>query len=296
VGLALGGPALWLLSTSSYRVLLAEYIGRAAPALRMLGPPDRAIDAVTTFGPGLVAVGTLFVLSGFIVEVVLGFVRNYLPRQLLRIIARVAGLAAVAMVVASMIGTFSQDLPHATVLRPAVSDYVADVVRTVGTTFRFRDPDPYLSMSFWVGFGWLDTMPAPAFVVALTTAVGLALAALLWKLGMERDARRLLLLAVYAVACCVSLMLYAASVHSLNRVLVGRYLIGLYLVMLVISWSGLLLFVSSAGLKSSATAISSPESRRRTSLLSETPLAAGLLTLCGVVHSYCLSFIVMRYF
>ena len=131
----------------------------------------------------------------------------------------------------------------------------------------------------------METMPPPSLVVTLTTMTGLAFVTLLVKLGVERDARRVLLLGIYAAGWCGALVLYAASVHSLYRVLMGRYLVGLYLSMLAIAWSAPLLF---------APAVPADNPKPRWWQTASGP--AVLLTLCCVIHAYCLWFIVTRYF
>ena len=69
---------------------------------------------------------------------------------------------------------------------------VVAVVGTMATMFRLADPNFLLSSTFWVGFGWLDTMPGPPFQALLVLLVGLALCALLLRIARRGEGRRLL--------------------------------------------------------------------------------------------------------
>ena len=274
-GLPAGALMFARWSTAGYRQELAKQAQQVVP---FLGPwLDR---------PGLVlSVGVAAGVGGFACELLFAWARARITGRRLAGAARVVARGAALLLIATMIGTLGPWLPRSAAIPPPSSwDYAADVLRTIATSFRLHDPDALLSSSFWVGFGWLETFPPAPLVVALTTMTGFAFAALLWRLAREEDARRVALGTICAAGWWASLVLYAVTVYSLVRVLSGRYLIGLYLSGLVIAWSGLLL-APSAGVSEHAP---------RWWPVAPRPVV--LLTLCGAVHAYCLSFIAHRYF
>jgi len=121
---------------------------------------------------------------------------------------------------------------------PPPADYVKVVLAAGATIFRVSHPDFLTSVSFWGGFGWLETVPPPAFVSALTAASGLAFAALLWVLARARTARPLIRIGFAILGYAASMSAYALSVILLTPAdLHGRYLLGMYLCMLTIGWS-----------------------------------------------------------
>jgi hypothetical protein len=129
--------------------------------------------------------------------------------------------------------------------RPAV--YVRSVMAAGATMFRVAHPDLLTSVSFWGGFGWLDTLLPPAFVSALACASGLAFAALMFVLARAGSVRALTRVGLAILGYAASLAAYALSVIVITPAdLHGRYLIGLYLCMLAIAWSSVELFVEGA--------------------------------------------------
>ncbi len=275
-GIVAGALVFWLWSTPPYRQQLAKLTEATEFSF-----PARWVDSAGV----LLAVAAMTGVIGFACEIALARARPLISRRAVDAVVRVVARGAALAVIGLMLGTLGQILPHAIAAPPAPWDYVSDVLWTAATGLRLHDPDMYLSSSFWLGFGWLETVPPTPLVVTLTTMTGLAMAALLWHLAEQRDARRVALGSIYVVGWCGALILYALSAHSMSRVLVGRYLIGLYLAVLVIAWSGPLL-----------TPASPADDKRWPRWLPAAPRAAVLLTLCGAVHAYCLSFIVSRYF
>ena len=133
-----------------------------------------------------------------------------------------------------------------------------------------------ISSSFWGGFGWIDTIPPSRFVDLCVLATGLSLIVLLAYLGLKKDARRFTWLLIISVGWMLSLATYALVTHHEYRNLHGRYLIGLYLSLLAVFFS--------------APALIRPLDR---GLITRPGL---LLTIAGAVHTYCLWFILGRYF
>jgi hypothetical protein len=198
--------------------------------------------------------------------------------------AQAGAWTATAAVAALMIGSVLLTYPVLARIdplnRPAAMEYTYDVLRAALTTFRFARPDYMTSVTFWGGFGWLETIPGNGFVSLLAGGTGLALMGLLIHVARTSDARRAFGLAGALVGFVLSLAAYALSVSQLVPVdLVGRYLFGLYLSMVLICWSGL------------AWISNGEEDRRLQSIVSLCCVLA-----CTGVHAYCLRLILHRYF
>jgi hypothetical protein len=195
------------------------------------------------------------------------------------------GLAALVLVslAASLLVTYPQ-LPLEPKHALTASERVIAVLGTMATMFRLVDPDFLLSSTFWVGFGWLDTMPRPPFQSFLVLLVGLALCALLLHIARHGEGRRLLWLFVLAGGGGASLVLYALSTQGMPMALQGRYLIGWYLAVLAVVGTTLAL------------------DHRPPSRADAAPVPSGiwraglLLALAGSIHVYCLVFVLRRYF
>jgi len=162
---------------------------------------------------------------------------------------------------------------------------VAVVLGSMATMFRLAQPDFLLGSSFWVGFGWLDTMPGPAFQALLVFLVALALVALLLHIAVRREARRFLWLLILGTGAVGSLILYTLSTQVVPIALGGRYVVGWYLAVLALVGAALTLDLRSS---EHASADEAPPSGARR--------AALLLMLAGPIHVYCLCFILRRYF
>ena len=182
----------------------------------------------------------------------------------------------VGLVLVSFVASLFVPFPHLP-LEPShpmtALERVVAVVGTMATTFRLTDPNFLLSSTFWVGFGWLDTMPGASFQAVLVVLVGLALGVLLLSLARRGLGRRLLWLAILAAGSTASLVLYTLSTQALPMALQGRYLIGSYLAVLAVVGTALTLEGTRPAWR-----------------------AALLLALAGSIHGYCLSFMLRRYF
>jgi hypothetical protein len=190
---------------------------------------------------------------------------------------------AIASFAASLLVPFPQ-FPLEPVRPLTPPERVVAVVSTMATTLRLTHPNFLLSSSFWVGFGWLDTMPGPSFQALLVLLVGAALCALLLRIARRGDGRRLLWLGVLGVGGTASLVLYALSTQRMPTALQGRYLIGWYLA-----------FLAVVGTALAAPGPSSPRGVAG-ALVSDAWRAALLLAVAGPVHLYCLAFLLRRYF
>jgi hypothetical protein len=204
-------------------------------------------------------------------------------RRLVRWTAQGLALLVVFSFVASLLVPFPQ-LPLEPTHPLTTSERLIAVVGTMVTMFRLSDPNFLLSSTFWVGFGWLDTMPGPPFQVLLVLLVGLALCAQLLRIARRGEGRRLLWLAALAAGSATSLVLYALSTQGMPMALQGRYLIGWYLAVLAVVGTALALDHRSP-LRAGADLVPSGPWR-----------AAVLLAVAGSIHLYCLTFMLRRYF
>jgi hypothetical protein len=175
-------------------------------------------------------------------------------------------------------------LPLASPRPLGVMERMAAVVGSMATMFRLTQPDFLLHSSFWVGFGWLDTMPGPRFQAVLVLLAAVTVAALLGHIASRHQVRRFLWLLVVSVGAAVSLGLYTLSTQTAPAALGGRYLIGWYLVVLAVI--GTALSLDYRALAAGPEQVEAAAARR----------AALLLALAGPIHAYCLCFILMRHF
>jgi hypothetical protein len=283
-GFGLGAAVFFVLLDDAYRSmteLYAHLFARFIPAgLRalgewLLGRPEAVA--------GLVVIG----LS---LEIAAGPLRARVAARLdrrSRGLVRWTALGLAAMVVVSLAASLLVPYPQLPLEEPypmTAAERVIAVLGTMATMFRLADPNFLLSSTFWVGFGWLDTMPGPPFQAFLVLLVGVALCALLLRIARQGEGRRLLWLLVLAGGGGASLVLYALSTQGMPMALQGRYLIGWYLAVLAVVGTALAL-----DLRPPSRASADP-------VPSGTWRAALLLAVAGSIHLYCLSFMLRRYF
>jgi hypothetical protein len=165
--------------------------------------------------------------------------------------------------------------------RPAALDYTRDAVWAGLTMLRLAGPDYRTSVTFWGGFGWLETLPSAWFVSLLTGATGTALVALLIHVAKTSDTRRAFFLTATLVGFATGMAAYAFSLTQVGVAIdiAGRYVFGLYLATLLICWSGMSLIPNGT---------SHPRMRAIVS--------SGCVIACTAVHAYCLRLILYRYF
>ena len=162
---------------------------------------------------------------------------------------------------------------------PPARDYVRQAVLACGTLLRFGRPDHLTSITFWGGFGWLDTLLPNPLISLLAASSGVALVLLLVWIGRTGSGRVLVWLGFAAGGFVLSAAVYALSiVRATPADLHGRYLLGLYISFLVIAWSALARMEQSGFI------------RRPDLLIGGTGLA------CLAVHTYSVVFILARYF
>ncbi len=217
-----------------------------------------------------------------------------------RVATAVASLGAVALVVvtlASLAVRFPTLEPFGEANPPALEHYIRDVLLVATTSWRVATPDHLLVTTFWTGFGWLDTIPPRAMVSGLVLATEASLLVSLVHLARSRAARQVGYLVVLVAGGLASLGAYAAASHALLRNLHGRYLIGLYVSGLALAWSPLLLS-GDTGLASKQRLRDRGSDRIATGASGRAePLRVPLVLIaCALLHTYCLVFILRRYF
>lgn len=199
-----------------------------------------------------------------------------------RLVRRGAPAAAVAALVV-MAGPLAVRYPTLPPLDqshlPSAADYAQRAVLAGLTLFRAAQPDYLTSVTFWGGFGWLDTLLPDRLVSLLAAASGLAAVALLLWIARTGAVRTAVAIALAAAGATASLAAYALSVILLTPAdLHGRYVLGLYLCVLLLAWSGVPRAAEAGWLRS--------------------PLAAAAAAMLGpaAVHGFALAFVTLRYF
>jgi hypothetical protein len=196
--------------------------------------------------------------------------------------ARSARIAAVVMLVVfagALVIPYPTLHPVDQLHPPGAAAYVKNALAAGLTIFRFARPDHLTSISFWGGFGWLDALLPEVLVSLLSAASGLALIVLLLWIARTRSVRAGVWLTFALAGYALSFAAYALSIiRFIPADLHGRYLLGLYLCLLLICWSGLPRIVDAGWIK---------HPRR---------LYAVAGVCCLAVHVFSLSVILRRYF
>jgi hypothetical protein len=281
-GFAVGTGAFYHLISKVYRPMLFVFAAYAPARLR----PVAVWLIEHPWG-----IAGLAALAGA-AEVGLARLRRTFPQAWARpagTLVRWTALALAAAVSLSLLGSLFLPYPQLELeplerlSRPA---FATRILATMATMFRLRDPNFLLHSTFWAGFGWLDTLPDPTFMSVLALLTAACLITLLLHLARHRDVRRFFWLVALGLGSAMALVLYALSIYDLPMALQGRYLIGWYLPVLSVIAGGVVL-------AEPPMAMVAP---RALSIRSRIPRPAALLALCGLVHTYCLCFILGRYF
>jgi hypothetical protein len=197
---------------------------------------------------------------------------------------RAAAIAGVALVVASLVASLFlryPSLPLVPIPNPyPAAEYVGRAVDTLATALRLRDTDFLTFSSFWGGFGWLDTIPPEPLLLGLVLGLAAALVALLLHLRAADDPRPPAFLLAFALGALASVVLYGVAIHRLPMNLTGRYMASWHVAVAAVVGSGAAL--AGRGPISDAA--------------SRVPRTLALLVAAGLLHAYCLTFILRRYF
>jgi hypothetical protein len=281
-GFAAGASVLFLIQDAAYRNMTRawgeQYTGGIPPWLRagaewLLQHPAAAI----VLAPAAVVLEIAFAKPRAAVQAALTTAG---PRLVRRSAFALAGLVLLSLVGSLVVSYPQLELAPGRAL--TAPERVTTVLATMATMFRLRQPNFLLSTSFWVGFGWLDTSPEAWFQAALVLVVACALVLLLRQIGLGAEARRLLWLLVLGAGGAVALVFFTLTTQ-VSKPLHGRYLIGWYLCFLAVAGGALTL-----------------DHRAPVAAVAGPPSGAGratfLLAAIGLVHVYCLCFILRRYF
>ena len=280
-----GSMTFWLSFASGLVLIATLFRPQYAPS----------VDAVSTFGtntlyPALRSFWQpwIFVclsLGAFVLEFCAFVLRRAAPVQLETLFGaatRWICFGVAALVLGSLGLSLFVDFPQLQLTEvafpPTAPRYVFDVLSVALSWARIRMPDPLLTSAFWAGFGWLDVVPSELLTDGLTIGAAVLLTILAIRTGRQRNTRRFVYLACLAGGAAATTAAYAVATYQMHRDLHGRYLIGLYITMLAVTFS------SVASARSWRTPISS--AARPTVLL----------CLAGGIHCYCLWFILGRYF
>jgi hypothetical protein len=278
-GFVLGGSTFYLLLNDPYRAMLLKFAAFAPPRLRPLHA------WLIEHPSGIFGLAALAATA----EVSLGRLRRRVagawgPAAGTGV--RFAGFALAGAVVVSLLGSLVLSYPNLELkpVQPLSSGgFVTRILATTATMFRLRDPNFLLFSTFWAGFGWLDTMPDPVFLSFLALLTAICLISLLLHLARHREVRRFLWFLALGLGSMAALVIYALSIYNLPMALHGRYLIGWYLPVLATIAGGVVL-------------ADAPGAQGPWPSVRRVPRPVPLLVLSGLVHTYCLCFILWRYF
>lgn len=203
-------------------------------------------------------------------------------RPVLAVAAKVVPVGLTMAIFVSLIGSLWWEYP---ILDSIQGDnapmplrvYLEQLAKAGLSSFRFTRPDLLLSSSFWVGFGWLDTMPGQAFVGLLVGATAISVVGLLLHIARHVEVSRFVALVILGLGLVLTLAGYAYAAYAATVNLHGRYLVGWYLTIVALFWTW------------PAVAASRPPG-------DAWPRAAALAALVVFVHAYSLTFILRRYF
>lgn len=158
--------------------------------------------------------------------------------KLTKRVAVIVGLLLGIVLVASLWVNYPHVPPVVLLAKPPEAAYLLDVLSTAFAV-RLRDHDFLLVTSFWGGFGWLDR-PLPEGAVSLLMGTTAA-ATITTFLALSESGRGALARGgIVAAGAVASLAAYAVSTLRFSPDIHGRYLLGLYVAMLCVAWTGVL--------------------------------------------------------
>lgn len=281
-GWALGVSAWALIGSPRYRALLAEETVRLAGHewnsrfVTWLQEPTAIL--------GVVAVaGLMGEVAGALLKARWSRLRPPNPRAWMWPVACAVIAMLAAIPLTSVLVEYPRLQPLAASDSRTATEYVQEVCLVMATSLRLTEPDFLLTVSFWGGFGWIDTLLSPIMITGTVLLTGLAGSVLLVQIARDGHIRRALALGILGAGWVASLAAYALSAHAMQRNLHGRYLIGWYLTGIAMAWSSAW---RSRGDESGAYGLGRVARWR-------TPL---LVSLCLCVHVVSLLTILQRYF
>jgi hypothetical protein len=279
-GLGLGLASFPLLSTDALRHGLWPGDASAVPG------PFRAAAEVLRNNPMLAVAAAPI---GLLIELASGWIRRRLVsagHSITSFVRVVAYGAAAAIAVSLVLSATGMAYPTLGLFewsaQASARSYALEAVKVALTGARVSGHDLLLSLSFWEGFGWVDTLPGDEFVTVLVVLASAAAIGVLVCVARAGHVRRALWLGLLSCGWLASLVLFAVSSYYLHRNLHGRYLIGLYLPILATCGS-------SVALVPHMTRFTR---LRRLGISREWLLASAAI----IIHAWALRFILLRYF
>ena len=281
-GFAAGASVLFVIQDQAYRdmmLLWAEHYTAGIPSWLRVSAEWLLARPAATFVLAAVAASLELALAG---------PRRWLSTRLAVVAPTFARRAALVLAIGVLLSLALSLVLHypQLELEPrrvlTASERVTAVLATMATMFRLSQPNFLLSSSFWVGFGWLDTSPKPWLEAGVTALLAGMLVLLLWHIARKAEARRLLWLLILGAGGAAALVFYTLTTQ-VAKPLHGRYLIGFYLCLLAVACSALTMDHRSPA----AAAAGRPTGTAR---------AGFVLVAVGLLHTYCLAFVLARYF
>lgn len=200
-----------------------------------------------------------------------------------RLVTRVVPIGLALAILVSLIGSFWWEYPVVESIqgdgRLPLRQYLEQVVGAALTSFRLTRPGLLLSSSFWVGFGWLDTLPGANFVGFLVATTAVAVIGLMWRISRRVEVSRFVALLIVGMGLVVTLAGYTYASYAALTNIHGRYLLGWYLTIIAIFWTW-------PAIAPSRSTTGGPPWLR----------TAVLMALIVFVHAYSMTFILRRYF
>jgi hypothetical protein len=172
-----------------------------------------------------------------------------------------------------------------------LGEYVGRATASLLTGFSFRDPDPYLSVGYFGGFGWMDAPLSETLVRVLAGAVGLGLVLLIGGILKARSSRRACRLLLWGASVSGVGALTAVAAHGYAIGLAGRYLIGFYCIALAICFTGYTIWFQRCGCGASSGGLHS-----RLRVATRRGAAALCVLLAAALHTATLLHLLTRYF
>ena len=152
----------------------------------------------------------------------------------------------------------SAPLPDIESLAPRMEPliYARKVIKAFVLGLGLRSPDPLLTMTFWSGFGWLDTqMPKLAVWIMQFAVISTGVAAWIWSALRRRSPIDIIRIALVGAAMLIYLALLGAASASIPANLHGRYMLGFYVCAILFAGHGIGLAVPSENRETSRYAL-----------------------------------------
>jgi hypothetical protein len=234
-------------ATRSQMALFWIPIGAVAPTILLVSP---ATMRTVVFGP--LRGGWVMTLLACVLVAAAAALERALPDRATAMerfsrsragLARRLAILFTAGVAATMLASLFISLPRLAYVpfydRPPLARYLRDALVSELTIFRLRDHDFLLSTSFWGAFGWLDTVP-PGLTTAFVVAAAAIMVRWVWRSARGATHASLLGGALLAAGFFASFVTYAVVSVVIQPDIHGRYLLGLYLVVLTVAACGAL--------------------------------------------------------